>query len=113
MSWIKNVVVDLAVTLLIALVAAFGLYWAEVVVWIYTPLMLALKVFALFAGRLTALSKGRGAAEPPPWFFHVLYALNVVLLLIGARWLLAAGWAVIWALSAVQEARQRQKVLGE
>lgn len=103
MAWIKNVLIDLAVTVVIALLAWQDWRWAEVAVWIYTPLMAALKALALFAGSLGGLDRGLGAA--PDWFYHLIYAINVGVLAADARWILAGLWVLIWALSVIAERR--------
>ncbi|MBO6574149.1 MAG: hypothetical protein JJ896_01935 [Rhodothermales bacterium] len=101
MGWIRHVVIDIAVTLLIAYVAFAGQAWALWVVWIYTGLMLLLKLGAV-AGNVPVRSQG-----VPTWFFHVLYAANVGLLLYAGQLWAAGGWAVIWVLSMIAEARSR------
>lgn len=102
MKWLRNVVVDLATTVVILLWVVQGWPWAGWVVWIYTPLMLALKIAALWAGRLLGQS-ARG--DVPAWFYHFIYAVNVAALLWGRAWILAAMWAAIWALSVLAERR--------
>lgn len=104
--WIKDVILELAVTCVIALAAIGEMSWAVWVVIIYTPLLLLFKLIAVFAGGLLRSLKG-GADAVPAWFWHANYAANVLLLLIGQLWLLAAGWALIWILSVVYDARRR------
>lgn len=112
MKWLRNVVVDLVATLVILMWVVQGWDWAGWAVWIYTPLMLVLKIAALTLGRLLGRAN-RG--DVPAWFYHFVYAANVALLGYGAqyvsgRWILAAMWVAIWALSvwAVRRARQRR-----
>lgn len=102
-AWIKNAIIDLVVTVLIALLVWQDWRWAEVAVWIYTPLMVALKALALFMGSLGGLAQRQASA--PAWLYHVLYAANVALLAIDARWILAGLWVLIWALSVVADRR--------
>lgn len=103
MPWLKNVIVDLIVTAVIALMVTQGWPWTEILVWVYTPLALLLRIVALFAGQLTRLTKTKHPA--PQWFYHLLYAVNVALLLAGAEWILAGGWVLIWGLSAYSDRR--------
>jgi hypothetical protein len=105
MKWLRNVVVDLAATLVILAWVAQGWTWAAWAVWIYTPLMLVLKAAALGLGSLLGRAD-RG--DVPGWFYHLVYAANVALLVYGAAWVLAAMWAAIWGLSAMAARRQQQ-----
>ncbi|ARA93569.1 hypothetical protein AWN76_010625 [Rhodothermaceae bacterium RA] len=102
MRWFKHVLVDVAATGLIVFAALTGAGPARWIVLVYTPLMLVLKVLALFLGGLLHLARPQGEA-PPPWFLHGLYAVNVVAPLLAQWWLIAAGWALIWLLSALAE----------
>ncbi len=104
MNWWKDVLIDVVVTVLIIVLVVTGARWAEIAVWIYTPLMVGAKVLALFARRLLHMVP----SSAPPWFFHALYAVNVGVLLVGARWVLAALWALIWALSVLVDRRRVQ-----
>ncbi|MEQ9105749.1 MAG: hypothetical protein RIE53_13750 [Rhodothermales bacterium] len=106
MSWLKHVIVDLAITAVIILYALQGPEWAWWILVIYTPLLIVLKLLAMSSGVAGAV-KAKGGNEPPDWFFHVIYAVSVLLLLRADDYLLAAGWAVIWILSAVGLARSR------
>lgn len=104
MSWIKHVVVDLLMVVVIALAALLDITAARWAVIIYTPLMLVLKVVALLGGGL--LGQLRQTKEAPPgWFFHAVYAVSIVLLLLGSWWIMAGAWAVIWVLSVLAERR--------
>lgn len=101
MLWLKNVIVDLIVTAVIALMVTQGWPWTEILVWVYTPLALLLRIVALFAGRLARLTEAKHPA--PRWFYHLLYAVNVAMLLAGTEWILAGGWVLIWSLSAYSD----------
>ena len=99
MKWLKDVVIDLIVTVLIAVAVFGGFAWALWVVWIYTPLMLVLKALAFFSVSLQTLTRKKSVA-PPVWFFHLLYGTNVALLAYGRLWVLAGLWIAIWVFSA-------------
>lgn len=103
MSWIKNALIDVAITAVIAWFAWTGATWAWWIVAIYTPLMLLLKVFAL-SGAANAVQ--RKADDVPVWFYHVLYAANVILLLVSSFLWAGGAWIAIWVLSAVAESRR-------
>ena len=99
MKWLKDVVIDLIVTMLIAVAVFGGFSWALWIVWIYTPLMLVLKALAFFSVNLQTLTRKQGPA-PPAWFFHLLYGVNEALLAYGRLWVLAGLWIAIWVFSA-------------
>jgi hypothetical protein len=105
MRWLKSVLIDLGVTVVIVVYVLEGPTWSYWVLIIYTPLMLLLKIAALTSG--VAPGGKKSADTPPVWFFHVLYGINLILLLIAEQFLLAVGWAIIWILSAVLEARNK------
>lgn len=111
MSWLKHVIVDLAITAVIVFYALQGPEWAWWVLVIYTPLLIVLKLLAMSSGVAGAV-KAKGGNEPPDWFFHVIYAVSVLLLLQANDYILATGWAVIWVLSAVGLARSRPSKAG-
>lgn len=103
MGWLKHVVIDLAITVVIIIATTTGLIWAQWVVWIYTPFMLLLKI-----GALSGNGKGPASnTDVPEWFFHLLYGINVAVLFFFHWWYPAAGWAGIWVLSFI--AAQRAK----
>ncbi len=104
MSWIKNAIIDIAITVVIAVFAFTGVTWSWWIIAIYTPLMVLLKLFAL-SGAATAVKQK--SDQVPTWFYHLLYGANLVLLLVGLFYWAAAGWAVIWVLSVVAESKSR------
>lgn len=102
MGWLKNAVIDIAVTILIVLVTVNALpEWADWVVLIYTPFILLLKATSFFGG--IKVKPPQGADAPPVWFFHVLYAINVAVLLYSQWWLVGGAWVLIWVLSFLLE----------
>jgi len=111
MAWLKNVVIDLLVTIVIAVYVFTVADWGYWIIIIYTPLMLLLKIVAVSSGIGSAVKSGvkRGAKKSsddvPVWFYHVLYGANLIMLLYANWWVVAVGWAAIWILSAVQETR--------
>jgi hypothetical protein len=102
MSWLKHVWLDLAVTALIVAATVLQQGWAGWAVLVYTPFMLLLKGVAFTGGGLV---RPKALADPPPdMFYHLLYAANVLLLLMAGQtwrpwWLYAGMWAAIWLLS--------------
>ena len=113
MPWLKSVLLDIVCTVLIAIAVTVSADWVRgvrIFIMIYTPLMLVLKLVALGVkpGTLRAAgTKKRLDNAAPPLFFHVLYGANVLLLLWGQWWIMAAAWAAIWILSFVYDRRMR------
>ena len=108
MKWLQSVLIDIAITVVILVATVLGPEWATWVVWIYTPFMVLMKVLAFFGSGMVGAFKP-GQAAPPPWFLHLLYAVNTGALLVNSWWIWAAQWALIWILSFAAEARARPK----
>lgn len=107
MTHLKNIIVDLLVTGLIIYTVVQDAAWGRVAIWIYTPLMLLLKIGALTVGKqLTGQVK---SSDTPALWLHGLYGVNVAALLWGQWWIMAALWMGVWGLSAVYDWRQRER----
>ncbi len=100
MGWLRHVIVDIAVTVIVLIAVSTGENWAFWVIWIYTPFLLLLKIGALTGG------VGRSSEGVPDWIYHLLYATNVLALLYAASYWVAGGWVAIWLISAVVGSRQ-------
>lgn len=98
MKWLKYAWFDLAVTGFIVFVAIQDLAWGATVLWIYSGLMLVLKVVSLSMQGVLNLAK-RGESSIPQGVLHVLYAVNVAILVGVAWWGLSVLWLAIWGLS--------------
>ena len=99
MSWIRTSWLDLVVTAFVAIATLGNVTWARWLVGGYTALMVLLKVIGATSG-FVQQRIGR-KEEAPSWFYHLLYAVNFALCLFTRWWWVAAGWAVIWVLSAL------------
>ena len=106
MTWIKNAIIDIAITAVIGIYAFTMASWGWWIIAIYTPLMLLLKVFALSGA---ASSVQRKADDVPSIFYHLLYAVNLGLLLYTSFYYAAIGWVGIWVLSAYVESKNKPK----
>lgn len=113
MKWLQSAVVDIAITAVIVL-WVFGILpeWSKWIVYIYTPLIAALKILALASGLDKVKSKQTGN-EPPSLFYHLLFAINVAALLYAhfanshmEPAILAGIWVLTWILSAISERRK-------
>jgi hypothetical protein len=101
MKWLKNVVVDIMVSIVIIIAALSKIEWLTIVVVAYTVLMMVLKFLAVISDPfMKSVQKGKvPAIQAPLWFTSSLYALNVVVLLIFAWYYTAAQWVLIWLFS--------------
>ncbi len=105
MVWIKNVIIDIIVTLVIIVVTSNVLpEWADWIVLVYTPLMLLMKALALFGG-ISKIKQKNPEEEPPAWFLHVLYAINTAALAYAGWYITAGQWALIWLFSFIIDRR--------
>ncbi|NND71060.1 MAG: hypothetical protein HKN43_05730 [Rhodothermales bacterium] len=103
MKWLKNAIVDVAVTIAIVVMVFTDLEWIYWVLAIYTGFMVLIKVVGLIG---PAVKSKTTPETPPNWFYHVLYAINVGVLAWCQCWLLAGGWALIWILSIFYQRRR-------
>ena len=81
--------------------------WARYFIMFYTPLVIIMRLIALQSRLLQR--KVEQADQVPVLVYHVIYALSFGLCVWDQWWLLAAGWAVIWILSAIYQARLGRK----
>ncbi len=108
MSWLKDVIVDIVVT--IAIVAAVFvqhpiLTW---LIWGYTGLLLIAKLLVLFGGDAFNMTS-KAETEAPNWFSHLLYATNTAVLLYVQWWYLGGCWALVWLLSYLTQRKIDQR----
>jgi hypothetical protein len=98
MSWLKEVIVDVAATILIVIGVFVSQPILNGIIIGYTVLLLITKVIVLFGDSfLNMMNKTTTGA--PQWFTHMLYATNTVILLLFHWWYAGAGWAIIWIVS--------------
>jgi hypothetical protein len=97
MNWIKNVIVDICVTIFIAVAVWLGDLWMWWVIAVYTALLLIAKGVVIRGDGF--LRRSQKSQQAPEWFLHLLYALNIALLALANWWFLMAGWCLIWLFS--------------
>lgn len=98
MKWIKNVVVDIVVSVVIIIGVFVQVQGLEIVIIAYTGLMVFLKLLAVVSDQFMKSVK-KTTVQAPLWFTSSVYAFNVFLLLGFAWYLTAAQWALIWLFS--------------
>ena len=108
MSWLKDVIVDIAATVLIIITALTSSTVLGFIVWGYTGLLLFVKLLVLVGDDFLNLVN-KSKTEAPEWFSHLLYATNTGVLLYFQWWYAGAGWALIWMLSYFTKRKLTQK----
>lgn len=108
MNWIKEVIVDIAVTIFIIAAVMLSDPWMKYVIWVYTGIMLLTKTLVLTNDNFMQLvSKSKNNA--PEWFAHLLYAINTIVLFYFGWWYAAAGWAAIWLFSFLSQRKIKKR----
>lgn len=108
MNWLKDVIVDIAVTIFIIAAIFVADTWMMWIIGAYTLVLLLAKAAILFGDNfLQLMNKAKSGA--PEWFSHLLYAINTASLFYLKWWFIAAGWVLIWALSFAAERKLKAR----
>ncbi|MEX0662319.1 MAG: hypothetical protein WD381_06505 [Balneolaceae bacterium] len=105
MQWLKNIVVDLLTTIVIALAVFYEETTLTYIVYAYTILMCIARLASLLSRNFQKITQ-RKVSEAPIWVYHLLYFLNVLILGLGMWFITAAGWIFIWGVAAYVHKRQ-------
>jgi uncharacterized membrane protein YecN with MAPEG domain len=98
MNWIKDVLTDIIVTIVIVIAVFFPQNILTGIILGYSILMLIAKLVVYFGDfQLQMMRKVQNDA--PEWFSHVLYAINVIALLASQWWYTGSIWIAIWIMS--------------
>ncbi len=98
MRWFKQALLDLIVTLAILLLAAAHFTWLEIPLMVYTVFVFLMKLVGWSNRELLRRMK-KAPVPAPDWFYHLLYAVNVIALGASQRWITSMFWALIWLVS--------------
>lgn len=99
MKWLKNILLDIAATLVIAIVVFFDqTALLEYVVYIYTVLLAIARTLTLLSGDMRIITQ-KSVSEAPIWVYHLLYFLNVAFLFYGTFYITGSAWIFIWAVA--------------
>jgi hypothetical protein len=98
MKFLRHVAIDIIITIFIIIVVIVKSTSLDITLAIITVLLLLARL-SLLGNKALGKQLSKKQTGVPEWFYHVLNGANVVLLLIGQLWLLAAAWGVIWYLS--------------
>lgn len=107
MNSLKEIVVDILVTIFIAVAVWLHNPWMWWVIAIYTLILFIAKGYVLYSdGFLQESLQKQDEAE---WVLHILYALNIILLGIATWWYPAALWVLIWLFSYIGKLKREKK----
>jgi hypothetical protein len=106
MAWLKDVYLDIVILLFIILYAILVNQVLEVVLWVYTALLILSKVLSLF---IPSLQRKAGNTEAPILFYHIIYALSAGIFFYASNYYLGGAWLVVWALSVVNLSSMKKK----
>lgn len=106
MGWIKDAYLDVIVLLFIVLFAFYANTILEVVLWVYTSLLLISKILALF---MPALQQKANKTTAPPLFYNIIYALTVAVLIYSGNYYLSGAWGCIWIISIYSTTYSKNK----
>lgn len=95
MKWMKNVILDIIITILIVIGYIENIHYVVIFLYIYSPLILVLRILALHV----SIIKSNPKYKTPDLFIHFLYAANLVTLFLWNKWILLVIWLLIWILS--------------
>lgn len=98
MKWLSQVVLDLLVTIAVAVYALTQNQILYYVIWGYTGLLLLSRILYYFISFLQQKASGTDA---PQWFYHLVYGLVNIMLVISSSYYLLAAWVIIWILSSI------------
>lgn len=98
MNWIKDIILDVLVTIFIVTAVFISDPWMTWIIWVYTGIMLITKTVVLFADSFLRLAD-KAKTSAPNWVSHLLYAINTVALLSFQWWYTGIAWALIWGFS--------------
>jgi hypothetical protein len=102
MSYLRHAFVDIAALVLILVGALTRAEWAWWTIAVYTGLLVVLKIVG-FLGRSLVRQTRTAADGPPALFYHALYAVSTIAMVVTGWWIIAAGWLTIWVLSYLTE----------
>ncbi|MEX0608229.1 MAG: hypothetical protein WD016_06075 [Balneolaceae bacterium] len=112
MRWIKDVFLDLIVLVLVVIYAFTTNQIIEIILWVYTVLLVLSKVLTFF---MPALQKRTIKTSAPDYFYHIIYFISVAIFMIVSHfylaraWIFTGAWIFIWIASAIQSRKGRKK----
>lgn len=106
MTWLKDAYLDVIVLILIIVFAVYTNNILEVVLWVYSGLLLLSKIIAFF---MPSLQKKANKTEAPRLFYHGIYALTIAIFVYISKYYLAIAWIFIWIASFISSSKSNKK----
>ncbi|MFP8488220.1 hypothetical protein ACKGJO_03895 [Gracilimonas sp. Q87] len=98
MKWLKDAYLDVVVLLIIALYAFYPNDVLNIVLWVYTVLLLISKLLTFV---MPTLNSKANKTSAPPLFYHLVYGLTVAILFYVENLYLGGAWILIWGVSVI------------
>ena len=106
-KWIRDSLLDLVTLGIICGFVLTDQIILEIVLWIYSGLLLITKILAL---SVNFLASKASKTEVPDWFYHSVYAVSTILLFAFQYFYLGGVWLLIWILSFAYQQKKIKKV---
>lgn len=98
MNIVKDILVDLIVLAAIAALLFIQNNILEIIIWVYTGLLLTGKIMALF---MPSLQRRANKSATPDWVYHLIYLATISILIYQSFYYLAWLWGTIWIFSII------------
>ncbi|MEX0780494.1 MAG: hypothetical protein WD491_12285 [Balneolales bacterium] len=98
MSWYKEIIVDILVTVFILLTVILEAVWMQYTLAAYTCLMLIVKIVVYFNENYRSLLKKKNQIIPASVIYQ-LYGVNITILILFDWWIMAVLWLLIGIIS--------------
>ncbi len=95
--WIRDSLVDLIVLIVLFVFAFNQNRTLEIILWIYSLLLLTGRLSLLFSKYLKTKTSKTSA---PVYFYQIIYALSISCLIYAKNYSLVSTWFMIWVLSS-------------
>lgn len=105
MNWLKDAVLDIIIFGIIVAYMITSNNVVEIILWVYTGFLLIGKILYFF---IDFLKSKAVKTNVPNWFYHSIYLLTILLLLISGNYYLTVSWFIVWILSIIANIPKKQ-----
>lgn len=107
MKWIKDALLDVLIFGVIIAYLFTSNTTIEIVLWVYTSFLLVGKILYFF---IDFLQTKATKTNVPDWFYHCVYLLSIILLILSKNYYLTAAWFIIWGLSIIPIVTKKKEI---